>query len=53
MKIIVIDYSTSEVHVYPFNESGDTACEDCLSEHGHRESDCEWMIVDELKLTIH
>jgi hypothetical protein len=53
MKLIVMDYNTVEVHVYPFTNSGDTACEDCLAEHGHKESECSWMIVDELKLTVH
>lgn len=48
-----MNYSTSEVHIYPFVNVGETPAEDCLTYHNHRESECSWMIVDDLKLTIH
>ena len=53
MKIIILDFSTSEVYIYNFDpniwESGSDflASEDNI----HSETNCHWMIVD--TLTIH
>lgn len=57
MKIVVLDFQTAEVLI--FNYSPD--CEDAeeymyeLEEEGSisQVSDCQWMVVDELKLQIH
>ncbi len=57
MKIVVLDFQTAEVLI--FNYSPD--CEDAeeymyeLEEKGSisQVSDCQWMVVDELKLQIH
>ena len=57
-KIIILDFSTSEVHVFDFDqqkyEDGETfmASEE-MEDYDFKESQCQWMIVDELKLEIH
>ena len=51
-KLIVLNFSTAEVHVYTFDESTKEA-EEVMEENNHNENDCQWMIVDEIKLTIH
>lgn len=51
-KIIVLDFSTAEVHIYTYNANKKEA-EDVLAENNHRESECQWMICDEIKLLIH
>jgi len=51
-KIIIMDYSTCEVHIYDYDEKewedGETFLTNHYSEHGQtfKESQCEWMIVD-------
>lgn len=51
-KIIILDYSTCEIHVFDFDENQHESGEDFLinhhSEHGEtfKLSQCEWMIVD-------
>ena len=48
-KIIILDFSTGEVFI--LNYSGDNA-EDWLKDNGFNPDNCQWMIVDTLKLTI-
>jgi hypothetical protein len=51
-KIIILDYSTQEVHVFDFDmdkyQDGPNFLNNYHSEHGEtfKESQCEWMIVD-------
>lgn len=51
-KIIILDYSTCEVHVFDYDdkvwESGEDFIISHYSEHGNtfKESQCNWMIVD-------
>jgi len=60
-KIIILDFSTAEVHIFPFDEniySNDDIINffNDMNEEGDynfKESQCQWMIVDELKLEIH
>lgn len=54
-KIIILDFSTAEVHVYPYDES---IWEDCIEfieseEIGLNSNNCQWMVVDELNIQIH
>lgn len=55
MKIIILNFETGEVYVYPYDES---AWEDCVafleSDEINLNSDtCQWMVVDELKIQIY
>lgn len=60
-KIIILNFSTAKVHVFSFDEniySNDNIIDffDVMNEKGDynfKESQCQWMIVDELKLEIH
>ena len=55
-KIIILDFNTTEVHVYPYDEP---TWQDCIefidsAEVGLNSSNCQWMvIVDELNIQIH
>ena len=57
MKIIVLDYQTAEVHIFNYSpDFGDA--EDYMYELQQDGSiskvgDCNWMVVDDLKLQIH
>jgi hypothetical protein len=57
MKIIILDFSTSEVFVFPFDENIYDNAEDffdseyCL-EKGIRETNCEYMVSDNLNIQI-
>ena len=51
-KIVILDFLTAEVHVYNYNEDGSDP-EDKMEDLGHNSSDCNYMIVKELKLNIH
>lgn len=60
-KIIILDFATAVVHVFTFDEniySSGAIVDffDAMNEEGDyglKESQCEWMIVQELKLEIH
>jgi hypothetical protein len=52
-KIVILDFSTAEVHIHDYNELYYENIEDFLIEKGYKEGDCHYMIVKELKLTIH
>ena len=54
-KIIILDFRTAEVHIFPYNEN---VWEDCIEfieseEINLNSNDCQWMVVDNLKIEIH
>ena len=51
-KIIILDYSTGEVYIKDYNDKIWQDSENFLLEHGFKENDCNWMIVDKLILKI-
>jgi hypothetical protein len=51
-KIIILDFSDAEVYIKDYDDKVWQNAEDFLSEHGFRESDCQWMIVDQVKFNI-
>jgi len=52
VKLIVLDSNTGEVHVYSWDVEK-CSCEEFIEEQGHQVSNCDWMTVTELKITIH
>lgn len=53
-KIIILDYSTSEVHVYECPEGDDEHYEDWITTHtSHKLSETIWMISNLLTIKIH
>ena len=56
-KIIVLDFVTSEVHVFPFDrfvyEDGEQFVSEDPYEAGLNLSNCQYMVVDELNITVH
>ena len=50
--VIVLDYSTQEIHIYKFHLK-DGEMENFIKSKGHTIKGCSWMVVDELKLKIH
>ena len=57
-KIIILDFETEKVHVFPFDEHVyDDDGEDFIAqdpyEIGISEVNCQWMIVDDLIIQIH
>ncbi len=58
MKIIILDFSTSEVFIFPYDENIYENSEDFFDsayceELGLRETNCQYMVVDQLKLQIY
>jgi hypothetical protein len=58
MKIIILNFATAEVFIFPYDENIYDNCEDFFDspyceELGLRESDCQYMVVDNLKLQIY
>lgn len=54
MKIIVLDLSTAEVHIYECNKHCQSEeMEAIIEENGHRLQDCDWMSAEELSIQIH
>jgi hypothetical protein len=58
MKIIILDFSTGEVFVFPYDENIYDNAEDFFEsdyckEIGIRETDCQYMVSDNLTLQIH
>jgi hypothetical protein len=54
-KIIILDFRTVEVHIFSYNEH---LWEDCIDfieseEINLNSNDCQWMVVDNLKIEIH
>ena len=50
--VIVLDYSTEEIHIYKFHLK-DGEMENFIKSKGHTIKGSSWMVVDELKLKIH
>ena len=53
-KIIILDFETSSVLVYPYDENVWEGAEDLIEseEVGLNSNNCQWMIVDELNIEI-
>lgn len=56
-KIIVLDFTTSEVHVFPYDINIYEEIEDFIEEQVSNQliskvSNCQWMVVEELILKI-
>ena len=54
-KIIILDFRTLEVHIFSYDEN---IWEDCIEfieseEINLNSNDCQWMVVDNLKIEIH
>ena len=58
-KIIILDFSTAEVHVFPYDENVWSDEEDFIVDENEggsvamSASNCQWMIVDDLNIQIH
>jgi len=58
-KIIILDFSTTEVHVFPYDKNVWDGGEDFIEDENENGdialslSNCQWMIVDDLKIEIH
>lgn len=54
-KIIILDFTSAEVHVYNYDEA---VWEDCEEFMMHEEinlnpNNCQWMVVNDLNIKIH
>jgi hypothetical protein len=57
-KIIILDFSTAEVFIFPYDENIYDNAEDFFEsayceEKGIRETNCQYMVTDDLKLQIY
>jgi len=58
-KIIILDFSTAEVHVFPYDENVWDDGEDFIVDENENGSialslsNCQYMILDELNIQIH
>jgi len=54
-KIIILDFGTGKVDIYPYDINVWENAEDMTDEYGNYliDSNCQWMIVDDLKIEIH
>lgn len=54
-KIIILNFVTAEVHIYDYDEAVWEDCEEFMGQEdiNLNPSDCEWMVVNSLKLEIH
>lgn len=55
MKIVILDFSTQEIHIYDYDLNKWEDCIDFIEskEIGLNSNNCQWMVVDKLKLEIH
>jgi hypothetical protein len=59
MKIIILDFSTAEVHVFPYDKNVWSDPEDFIEDMNENGpvalslSNCQYMIVDNLQIQIH
>ena len=51
-KLIILDFSTGEVDIYPIEYDYEPCMEDLLEELGHNANDCQWMFTQG-NITIH
>ena len=58
-KITILDFSSAEVHVFPYNKDDWESEEDFLMAHNNNEgfplssTNCQWMISKEVDIVIH
>jgi hypothetical protein len=54
-KLIVLNFTNGEVHIYPYDENIWDSPEDVTDEYGDLiiDNNCQYMVVEELKLQIH
>ena len=50
--LIILDYISCTVHIYPYNNPNDEEDEDVLKGFGYNSGNCSWMITDKLDLHI-
>jgi len=50
MKTVILDYGTGEVKIVSSNDININDIEETLGKRGLINSDCNWMIVDELEI---
>jgi hypothetical protein len=53
-KIVILDHGQQKVMVYDYNENVWDSPEDMMDENGNYilDSNCEWMVVNELNIEI-
>lgn len=51
-RLIILDYSTGEVDIYPVEYTQEPDMAELLESLGHREKDCNWMFADNT-ITFH
>jgi hypothetical protein len=51
--ITILDFSTGEVHIHEYEEGITTNADEIVREFGYKESDCQYLCTDKLKLQIH
>lgn len=53
--LIILDSGTEEAHIYPFDEDKWENAEDFTDKNGNMiiDSNCQWMLIDELNIQIH
>ena len=44
-RLIILDFSTGEVSIYPIEYDYEPCMEDLLEELGHNANDCQWMFT--------
>ena len=42
-KLVILDFSTGEVDIYPIEYDYESCMEDLLEELGHNANNCQWM----------
>lgn len=53
-KLIILDYSTSKVHVYTTKmDLQSEEYEEIISELGYKHSEVNWMVSKEININIH
>lgn len=50
--ITILDFTTGEVHIHEYEEEDKDACE-IVNDLGYKESECQYICTDKLKLQIH
>lgn len=51
-RLIILDFCTGEVHIYPVAYDYDPDMDELLNKLGHRANDCQWMFTQG-NITIH
>ena len=53
MKIIILNFETAEVHIYPYDETLWEDCVEFIESKKINSSNCQWMTTDNLNIQIH